>query len=211
MVKCRALTRSCVWWPGLSKKIEEVVGTCATCWKERKLPPEPLQPTKTQDSLWQKIAMDLFKLNWHTNLTVVDYYARWIETVHLKQTTSVAVIEHCKSIFARFGVAEIVLSDNCPQFNSREFLKFSQDNTFTHLTSSPYDSQGNGEAERAVQTVKNLLRKSTDPYIALLNHSTTPLQNGYSPAELMMSRKLRNYLLCSVNTFPSNQKLRNSK
>ena len=47
VVKCRALARSCVWWPGLSKKIEEVVGTCATCEKERKLPPEPLQPTET--------------------------------------------------------------------------------------------------------------------------------------------------------------------
>ena len=114
--------------------------------------------------------------------------------MHLKQTTSVTVIEHCKSIFARFGIPEIVLSDNGPQFHSREFLKFSQDYAFTHLTSSPYHPQGNGEAERAVQTVKNLLRKSTDPYIALLNYRTTPLQNGYSPAELMMSRKLRNCL-----------------
>ena len=60
MVKCRALARSCVWWPGLSKKIEEVVGTCATCEKERKLPPEPLQPTKTPDYPWQKIATDMF-------------------------------------------------------------------------------------------------------------------------------------------------------
>ena len=116
------------------------------------------------------------------------------QTVHLKQTTSVAVIEHCKSIFARFGIPEIVLTNNGPQFNSREFLKFSQDNTFTHLTSSPYDPQGNGESERAVQTVKNLLRKSTDPYIALLSYRTAPLQNGYSPAELMMSRKLRKCL-----------------
>ena len=47
--------------------------------------------------------------------------------------------------------------------------------------------------------MKNLLKKSTDPYIALLNYRTTPLQNGYSPAELMMSRKLRN----CVPTMPS--------
>ena len=157
LVKCRAFARSCVWWPGLSKKIEEVVGTCATCEKERKLPPEPLQPTKTPDYPWQKIAMD-FELNGHTYLIVVDYCSRWIEAVRLKQTTSVAITEHCKSIFAIFGIPEIVLSDNGPQFNSREFLKFSQDYTFTHLTSSPYHPQGNGEAERAVQTVKNLLR-----------------------------------------------------
>ena len=49
VVKCRALARSCVWWPGLLKKIEEVVGASATREKERTLPPEPLQPTKTPE------------------------------------------------------------------------------------------------------------------------------------------------------------------
>ena len=78
VVKCRALARSCVWWPGLSKKIEEVVGACATCEKERKLPPEPLQPTKTPDYPWQKVAMDMFELNGQSYLIVVD--SHWIET-----------------------------------------------------------------------------------------------------------------------------------
>ena len=104
-------------------------------------------------------------------------------------------MEHCKSIFAKFGIPELVLSDNGPQFSSREF----EDYCFTHITSSPYHHQGNGEAERAVQTMKNLPKKSTDPYIALLNYRTTPLLHGYSPAELMMNRKLRN----CVSTIPS--------
>ena len=78
VVKCRALARSCVWWPGLSKKIEEVVGACATCEKERKLPPEPLQPTKTPDYPWQKVVMDMFELNGQSYLIVVD--SHWIET-----------------------------------------------------------------------------------------------------------------------------------
>ena len=133
VVKCRALARSCVWWPGLLKKIEEVVGASATCEKERTLPPKPLQPTKTPEYPWQKIAMDLFQLNGKSYLIVVDYNSRWIETVHLKQTTSVAVMEHCKSIFARSGIPEVVLSDNGPQFSSREF----EDHCFTHITSSP--------------------------------------------------------------------------
>ena len=72
-----------------------------------------------------------------------------------------------------------------------EFAKFKQDYGFDHLTSSPRFPQSNGEAERAVQTVKNLLEKDDDPYVALLVYRTTPLQIGFSPAELLMSRKLR--------------------
>ena len=43
-----------------------------------------------------------------------------------------------------------------------------------------------------MQTVKNLLKKSDDPYLALLIYRSTPLPNSeHSPAELLMSRKLR--------------------
>ena len=96
-----------------------------------------------------------------------------------------------KAIFARQGIPDVVVSDNGPQFNSRVFVSFSENYGFTHLTSSSLHPQGNGEAERAVQTVKKLLKEADDPYVALLNYRATPLQHGSSPAELLMGRKLR--------------------
>ena len=45
-----------------------------------------------------------------------------------------------------------------------------------------------------VQTTKNLLTKSDDPYEALLAYRATPLENGFRPAELCMGRRLRTTL-----------------
>ncbi|KAL0161013.1 hypothetical protein M9458_044738, partial [Cirrhinus mrigala] len=71
------------------------------------------------------------------------------------------------------------------------FANFAADYGFSHITSSPRFAQSNGEAERHVQTVKHLLDKAKDPYLAMLAYRTTPLPNGYSPAQLLMGQRLR--------------------
>jgi hypothetical protein len=134
----------------------------------------------------------LFDWEGQEYLLVVDYLSKNIELAHLRSsTTSETVIIHCKSVFARHGIPEIVHSDNGPQFSSRVFERFAEKYGFTHETSSPHYHEGNGEAERAVETVKNFLTKAEDPYLALLQYRATPLQTGYSPSEMSMGRKLR--------------------
>lgn len=46
-------------------------------------------------------------------------------------------------------------------------------------------------AERMVKTIKQQLSKNADPYEALLAYHSSPLECGYSPAELLMGRRLR--------------------
>lgn len=54
-----------------------------------------------QDYPWQKLGWDLFYMNAHNYLVVVDYYSRFIQ---LRSTTSKAVIESMKSIYSRHGI-----------------------------------------------------------------------------------------------------------
>ncbi len=194
ITKCRALARSSVWWPGLSVQLEELIRSCKTCAKERSNPPEPLIPSDLPGRPWQKVATDLFDLNGTSYLLVVDYYSRYIEIAKLHSTTSTSIINHLKSIFARHGIPESVMSDNGPQYSAQIFKDFADQYHFVHVTSSPRYAQSNGEAERAVQTIKNLLKKSADPYIGLMTYRTTPLIGGYSPSELLMGRRLRTTL-----------------
>ena len=140
---------------------------------------------------WQKVGTDIFEWNKSNYLLTIDYYSRWIEIAKLHNMSSEEVVFHTRSVFAQHGIPEMVISDNGPQFASDTYARFAREYGFDHVTSSPHYPQCNGEAERAVQTVKSLLRKSGDPFLALLAYRATPLQCGYSPAELLMSRKLR--------------------
>ena len=51
-----------------------------------------------------------------------------------------------------------------------------------------------------MKCLKTSLKKNKDPYIALLNFRATPLQNGYSPDELSMGRRLRTTLPAAPHT-----------
>ncbi|UYV84652.1 K02A2.6-like [Cordylochernes scorpioides] len=143
----------------------------------------------------QKIGMDLFKFENKWYLVVIDYYSRFPEMIQLDWLTANVVVRSCKSIFARHGIPETVVSDNGTQFGTaREFANFARQYRFTHVTSSPRFPQSNGMAEAGVKIAKLILKKNQDPSPGLLEYRSTPLENGYSPAELLMGRKLRTTL-----------------
>uniref|UniRef100_A0A3B3U0E2 Integrase catalytic domain-containing protein n=1 Tax=Poecilia latipinna TaxID=48699 RepID=A0A3B3U0E2_9TELE len=131
---------------------------------------------------WQKVGTDLCHLNGKDYLVIIDYHSNYPEIAQLFNTSAAGVITHMKSVFSRHGIP----------------LVFSQDYGFQHITSSPLHPQGNGKAEKGVQIIKRLLKKSSDsgsdPYLALLSYCTAPLACGFSPAELLMGRKLRTTL-----------------
>ena len=189
--KCRQRALQSVWWPAITKDIEDTINRCLVCCKTRFQYAEPLMSSGFPDYPWQRVASDLFEWKRQKYLLVIDYYSRFIEIARMSNATSSDVINHLKSIFARHGIPESLTSDNGPQYSAELFSTFARDYGFTHLTSSPHYPQGNGAAERAVRTVKTLLEKNDDPYTALLAYRSTPLENGYSPAELLMGRKLR--------------------
>ena len=111
--------------------------------------------------------MDLFAFKGSNYLLLIDYYSHYVEMSKLHSTISAVVIQHMKSIFARHGIPEILVSDNGSQFSAEIFTQFAQNFDFQHQTSSP-NFPHNGEIEQAVKTVKSMLEKATDPYSILV-------------------------------------------
>ena len=84
-------------------------------------------------------------------------------------------------------------------FGSREFKDFAYEWGIKTTTSSPTYAQSNGQAERCVQTLKGLFKKSDedgrDPYLALLEYRNTPVAGlQYTPSHMLTSRLLRSKL-----------------
>ena len=172
-----------------------MIECCRICNEHKKNGTEPLIPTPFPDRPWQIIGLDFFKFKTVDYLIVVDYYSRYIELGAMNRNkTASEVLRVLKSLFARHGIPETLRSDNGPPFDSAAYLAFAREWGCKVVTSSPVFPTSNGEVERAVQIVKNILKKSNEPEKALLAYRSTPLLSGYSPSQLLMGRAIRSTL-----------------
>ena len=158
--KCRSRVSTAVWWPGISRALEDFIKACPECQQTVPAHREPLLSTSLPSHPWEKLAMDLFDLKGKSYILLVDYYSRFVEVQQLQATTTSSVISFLKPIFARYGIPTTLISDNGPQFTSAEMRQFAETYGFCHITSSPYYPQANGQAERTVRTIKNLLQNA---------------------------------------------------
>ncbi|XP_063970128.1 uncharacterized protein K02A2.6-like [Lytechinus pictus] len=134
---------------------------------------------------------------------MVCYYSNFFEMEKLQRTTAPAVIKRLKHHFGRYGVPDIIVSDNGPLFSSRDFAELAKELGVEHNTISPYNSKANGKAESAVKTAKRLLTRCKDTGddvdLALLNIRYTPTQDiQRSPAQRFMGGRTRTLLPTST-------------
>lgn len=132
-----------------------------------------MQTHKIPDRPWSRLGADLFTLQSKDYIVLVDYYSDFVEVSPLKDANSKAIIKFMKAQFSRHGIPDVPVSDNGPQFTSREFAEFATQWEFQHVTSSPYHPKSNGKAESAVKIVKGLFKKANrdnkDPWLSLLD------------------------------------------
>ena len=96
---------------------------------------------------------------------------------------------------ASFGVIEELVSDNGPQFTSKEFAMFCRQNGVRHTLVATYHGASNGAAERAVGVVKTSLSKMKGYRMSVALANMTPhATTGMRPDELFLKRQIRSRL-----------------
>jgi hypothetical protein len=199
IVKCKSRARDVLFWIGMAQDIEDRVKSCEICAKHQNVnAKEPMIMPEIPDRPWSIIAADLFEYQSQHYLLVVDYFSKWPEVLKLDNQSSKNTIEYMKGLMSRYGYVDEVITDNGPQFGSAEFKSFATEYGFRHVASSPHYPQSNGQAERMVQTIKNLIIKAKDPHKAILDYRNTPLDMGLSPAQLFLNRRLKTSLPTSA-------------
>lgn len=200
---CKKRARKSIWWPNINIFIEDHVEKCHDCIKNSKQETEPMTLRKLSNFPWDHVATDLFIYKNKTFLVIQDIYSKYPIVKQLSKTKSEDVIKILKDTFSQFGIPNIVYSDGGPQFSSYEFQRFTQKYNFDHVMSSPRYPRSNGQAERAVQLVKQLMKKCDDWYLGLLAYRNTELPCGNSPAQLLFGRQLKEILpIRSKNLYP---------
>ncbi|CAJ2628425.1 unnamed protein product [Trifolium pratense] len=96
-------------------------------------------------------------------IVAVDYFTKWVEAEPLSDITSLRVLRFFKrNVLARFGIPQVVVTDNGTQFTDKDFQAFLVAlGTKQHFTSVEHP-QTNGQAEAANKVILRGLRRRLD-------------------------------------------------
>ena len=124
---------------------------------------------------------------------ICDYFSKF-PFLYRAKTSFWSLRDHLIDLFSIEGYPDEIVSDNGPLFQSKEFAKFLSGLGIKHTTSSPGYPHSNGFIEQHIQTVKNMLSKSSNTQSfqeVLADLRTTRIGTGLpSPAEILHGRNL---------------------
>ena len=137
--------------------------------------------------------MDYFNFDGNSYVLNCDYFSKF-PFLYRAKTSFWSLRDHLIDLFSIEGYPDEIVSDNGPPFQSKEFAKFLSGLGIKHTTSSPKYPCSNGFIERHIQTVKNMLSKSSNTRSfqeVLADLRTTGIGTGLpSPAEILHGRNL---------------------
>ena len=210
LTKTKALVREKIWFPGIDKMVEDLIGFCLPCQVATpKLQREPFKMSDLPKAAWTEVSVDFAQLDSGYLLIIVDEYSRFPIVEIVSSTSANVVIPKLDKIFSEHGIVEILKSDNGPPFNSHNFAQFAKELGFHHRKITPLWPRANAEVERFVKTIKKVIKTATvnqsnwiqEMHHFLRNYRATPhCTTGVAPASLFYHRQLNTKLPHIINS-----------
>ncbi|KAL4088886.1 hypothetical protein QTP88_023970 [Uroleucon formosanum] len=195
---CRIIKARFVW-PGMDREILRWVKTCEPCQRAKihRHTTTPLTPLAPSD-------LDLVgplpaSNNVKYLLTCIDRFTRWPEAWPIDSMCAHTVASTLVTNWiARFGVPDIITTDQGRQFESGLMQALNTTFGIQHVRTSPYHPQANGLVERLHRTLKAALTAHESPHwsqhlpiVLLALRNTVKPDVAATPAELVYGMTLR--------------------
>ena len=200
------------WWSGMKREVAQFVYACLTCQKskvEHQKPAGLMQPLEIPEWKWDSISMDFVTGLPNTSRgcdaiwVIVDRLTKSAHFIPINISYPVSKLAeiYTNVIVKLHGVPLCIVSDRDPRFTS-EFWKSLQEALGSKLRlSSAYHPQTDGQTERTIQSLEDLLRAcileqggSWDTHLPLVEFTYNNSYHssiGMAPFEALYGRRCR--------------------
>lgn len=157
----KSWARQYLWWPKLDDEIEMYAKNCESCLLFSSSPNKArLSKLPKTSKVFEIIHLDfLGPFKGHTYLIITDAFSKWVEVFKMDKSDTRNTLNKLRECIARFGLPDLIFSDNGTQFTSEEFTEFCNKNGIRFQTSPPGHRESNGADENSVKTFKRSLSK----------------------------------------------------
>ncbi|GAB2236277.1 hypothetical protein Droror1_Dr00028206, partial [Drosera rotundifolia] len=200
------------WWNGMKKSIAEFVARCLVCQQvkiEHQKPAGLLQPLPIPEWKWEHVTMDFvtglpLTQRGHDGIwVVVDRLTKSAHFLAVNMTYSTDQLAdlYIREVVRLHGAPVSIISDRETRFSS-QYWQSLQEAFGTRLNmSTAYHPQTDGQSERTIQTLEDMLRACTlewkdswDSHLPLVEfayNNSTHSSTGVAPYEALYGRRCR--------------------
>nr|KYP59990.1 Retrotransposable element Tf2 [Cajanus cajan] len=200
------------WWNGMKREIAEYVASCIVCQKakvEHQKPGGLLQMMEVPEWKWDSITMDFVvglprsAKNCDSIWVIVDRLTKCAHflPMNIKWSLEKLTQLYIKEIVRLHGVPSSIISDRDPRFTSRFWQSLHQALGTKLRLSSAYHPQTDGQSERTIQSLEDLLRacildhlgnwEEMLPLVEFTYNNSFHASIGMAPFEALYGRKCR--------------------
>ena len=193
--RCIQKAKNYYFWPNMAKDIKSVISGCEKCITYSASKPRGPNIATVANRPFEKISMDYAEFKKHYYLVIVDRYSRIPMVARTRGMTTKHVLPVFQKWISYYGKPTHVRTDGGPCFRHRDFSKWCQDKDVIHEVSNPHNHESNGQAERAIREIKNLLKKTDGHWEtfqeALTEYKNCPGYDGLAPTQWAFGRLQR--------------------
>ncbi|GAU46047.1 hypothetical protein TSUD_191180 [Trifolium subterraneum] len=164
----RKALRAGYYWPTMQSDAKDHVLKCDKCQRHGDMHIAPANELKTLISPWPFASWGMDMLGPFPTaarqvkyfIVAVDYFTKWIEAEPFAKIGASHILRFFKrNVLARFGIPQVVVTDNGMQFTNKKFQQFLAAIDITQHFTSVEHPQTNGQAEAANRVILRGLRR----------------------------------------------------